>query len=270
MTPLPQLLAFAFTLALLLILSRWINRQVQVIGLRLTGSSTFAIMAYYLLMFPGILLHELSHFVVARVLGLRVSKFALGPRRQKQYIELGSVTIESGGPLLDSLVGLAPFVSGTAVLLLVGYLVFDVSALGQAWSTAGWAGVMRAADGIWRVPDFWVWAYVIFVVSNAMTPSPSDRQPWLVAGIYVGVALLVAWVLGGLPLLAQALRDRVTGTLQVLTLGFLFTIAVNLAVASALWLAEVLVIGAQRPGRERPLSRAATGANEFAEKPARR
>ena len=98
------------------------------------------------------------------------------------------------------------------------------------------------------MPDFWLWAYVIFVVSNAMTPSPADRQPWLVAGIYVGMAWCVAWLLGGLPLLAQALREQVSGALQVLTLGFLFTVAVNLVVAAALWLAE----GRDHRRRQRP------------------
>ena len=46
----------------MLLLSRWINRQVQVIGLRLSGDMNVAIMVYYLLMFPGIVLHELSHY----------------------------------------------------------------------------------------------------------------------------------------------------------------------------------------------------------------
>ena len=247
MTLLPQFLAFASTLALMLVLSRWINRQVQIIGLRVSGDSAVAVMTYYLLMFPGIVLHELSHFLVARLLGLKVGKFALGPKRRRNAIELGSVTVSSGGSVRDSFVGLAPFITGTAVLLLISYFVFDVGTLGEAWTNAGWSGVRQAADGIWRVPDFWLWAYVIFVVSNSMTPSPSDRQPWTVAGIYLGCMLLFVWLLGGLPLLADMLHSEVAGTLQVLTLGFLFTLATNAVIAVALWLVEVLVIQVQRP-----------------------
>lgn len=247
MTLLPQLLAFAFTLTCLMVLSRWINRQVQIIGLRVTGSSNAAIMAYYLLMFPGIVLHEVSHFLMARLLGLRVGKFALGPRKRRNAIELGSVTINSGGSVRDSLVGLAPFIGGTTVLLLISFRVFDVTALGQAWTATGWHGILGALKGLWQVPDFWVWAYVIFVVSNAMTPSPADRQPWLTAGIYIGLALGITYLLGGLPLLAQALREQVSGALQIITLGFAFTIAVNLMVAAGLWIAEVFIIGMQRP-----------------------
>lgn len=244
-----QLVVFAATLVVFMVLSRWINRQVQIIGLRMTGSSTVAIMLFYLLMFPGILLHELSHYLTAQLLGMKVGKFALGPRKRRNAIELGSVTVSSGGAVRDSLVGLAPFLFGTAALLLVSYQVFDVDALGQRLALEGWRSLPAILDGIWLVPDFWVWAYLIFVVSNAMTPSPADRQPWLVGGIYVGLALVAVWLLGGLPILAQALRTQVIGAVQGLTLGFLFTAAVNLMIAAALWLAEVLMIGFARSQR---------------------
>jgi hypothetical protein len=243
MTLLPQLLAFTLALGALLVLSRWINRQVQIIGLRVTGSSTITIMLYYLVMFPGILLHELSHYVTALILGMKVGKFSLGPKVRRNAIELGSVTVSSGGTVRDSLVGLAPFIAGTLVLLLVSYQVFDVARLGEAWTAGGWPAALGALDGIWLVPDFWLWAYVIFVVSNAMTPSEADRQPWLVAGAYLLIAIVIAWLLGGLPVLADALGPEVQGTLQLLTLGFTFTVAVNLVIGVFLLIVEALVMG---------------------------
>ena len=93
MSLLPQFLAFALTLALMMVLSRWINRQVQVIGLRVSGDMNVAVMVYYLLMFPGIVLHELSHYLMARLLGMQVGSFALGPKKRRNAIELGSVTV---------------------------------------------------------------------------------------------------------------------------------------------------------------------------------
>jgi len=249
MSLLPPLLTFTLTLVVLLALSRWLNRQVQIIGLRVTGSGAVTIMLYYLVMFPGIVLHEFSHYITAAVLGLKVGKFSLGPKVRRNAIELGSVTVSSGGPMRDSLVGLAPFIAGTLVLLLVSFQVFDVAALGQEWTRAGWTGVARQLDGIWLAPDFWVWAYVIFVVSNAMTPSAADRQPWLVAAVYLAGALLLAWLLGGLPILADVLRDRVAGALQILTLGFAFTVAVNVLIAAFLLFIEVVIIQVQRGRR---------------------
>jgi hypothetical protein len=242
MTLLAQFLLFALALTIMLALSRWIITRVQLIGLRMTGSGKATILGYYLLMFPGILIHELSHYFMAKVMGLKVGKFSLGPKQRRNAIELGSVTIASGGYLRDSLVGLAPFLVGTAILLLISYLIFDVSSLNAAWAAQGWAGVFQQVGRFWRVPDFWLWVYAIFVVSNAMTPSPADRQPWLIAGLYLVLALLLVWFLGGIPLIADALRDETFGALQLLTLGFIFTIGVNLFIGTALWLFDSLLV----------------------------
>ena len=251
MTLLAQTLAFTATLAALVFVSRWITQQVQLLGLHLTGDERAAQMTYYLLMLPGILLHELSHVIVARLIGLRVGELSLGPRMRNQTsIELGSVTVSRADVFRESLVGLAPFLSGTAVLALVGTRVFDVEALGQA-AAAGAGGLLRALPAIWQVPDFWLWAYLIFVVSNAMMPSPSDRQPWLLAGIYLAVALGGVYLLVGLPAIPEALATWAAGALQVLTLSFLFTVVLDLLVAAALWIAEAVILALQsrRSGR---------------------
>lgn len=237
MSLLQPLLVFALTLAGLLALSRWITYRVLWLGHRVTRHEGAALIGYYLLFFPGILLHELSHLVMAKLLGLRVGKLSLGPKPRRHSVELGSVTVSRGGPLRESLVGLAPLLGGSAALLAIGYGIFDVAALGQAWYAGGWAAALRAAGGIWRVPDFWLWAYLVFAISNAMTPSPADRQPWLTAGIYVALALVIAYFLGGLTLLPAGFSEHVAGALQVLTLAFGFTLALDLAAALALMIA---------------------------------
>jgi hypothetical protein len=50
---------FSLTLAGLVVLSRWISRQVQIVVLRLTRDEQVAQMAY-LLFLPGIVLHGLG------------------------------------------------------------------------------------------------------------------------------------------------------------------------------------------------------------------
>jgi len=245
MSLLPQSFAFALTLTGLLLLSRWITRQVLWLGHRLTNDENAALIGYYLLLFPGILLHELSHVAMAKIVGLKVGKFSLGPKPRRNSVELGSVMVSRGDALRESLVGLAPFLGGTIALLAIGYWVFDVAALEQAWRAGGWLAALRASDGIWRVPDFWLWAYLIFAISNAMTPSPADRQPWLIAGIYIGVAVGVASLLGALSWLPVGLGDNVAGGLQVLTLAFTFTLIVDLLAAVALFVAEIIIVQAQ-------------------------
>jgi hypothetical protein len=244
MALLSQFLIFVILLALLIELGRWVTRQVQTIVWLKTGDQNATMVGYYLLMFPGIVLHEGSHYVAAKLLGIKVTNFRLGPRRHKnaKTVELGSVTVHSGGPLRDSLVGVAPFVAGTVVLLAVSYLVLDVSALGAAWDDQGWRGFIASARAMPRTPDFWLWLYVIFTVSNAMMPSESDRKPWLPAGLYVAGLLLLAWLLGAFSFLSPALWDNALGALQVLTLAFLFTVIVNAVIGTLLWIVATALL----------------------------
>jgi hypothetical protein len=95
------------------------------------------------------------------------------------------------------------------------------------------------------VPDFWLWAYLIFTVSNAMMPSPSDRQPWLLAGLYLAIALGGVYLLVGLPAMPAAVTEWAAGVLQVLTLSFLFTLGLDLLVAAAMWIAEAVILAVQ-------------------------
>lgn len=244
MSLISQFLAFTVTLIALILLGRWVTRQVQTIGYLLTGNASVTMIGYYLLMFPGILLHELSHFITARILGIKVTDFSLGPRRRKnsKSVELGSVSVYSGGTLRDSLVGVAPFVAGTAVLLFVSYLVFDVGALGRVWVAEGWGGFFQTVGSLPQTPDFWLWLYLIFAVSNAMMPSAADRQPWLLAGLYAGGVLIVAWLVGLFGYLSDAVWENLLGALQVLTLAFLFTVIVNVLVGSVLWVIASILL----------------------------
>ncbi|MEE8389241.1 MAG: M50 family metallopeptidase, partial [Anaerolineae bacterium] len=68
-------------LALLLLVERWIHRHLQGVMLLLTGDSEIAVMLYALPLLPGIILHELSHAFAALLLGVRVGRISIRPKR---------------------------------------------------------------------------------------------------------------------------------------------------------------------------------------------
>lgn len=88
------LLWLAVTLALLVLMDRWIHRHLQGIMLLLTGDADLATVLYALPLFPGILLHELSHALSATLLGVKVGRLSIRPRRSGQRIQLGFVPVE--------------------------------------------------------------------------------------------------------------------------------------------------------------------------------
>ena len=150
---LPTLLTFALCVILLYWLQRWITQHVQGIGLLLFNNADYGMALLWLVLLPGILLHEGSHWITAKVLGLKTGKFSFTPNTVKGQIVLGSVEVQRSNAFKDSLVGLAPFLAGTLALLILGYAVFDVGALGRAWEDNAWQRMFNLLVGTLRVDD---------------------------------------------------------------------------------------------------------------------
>ena len=117
-----SLLAFVLCVVLLYWLQRWITQHVQGIGLLLFNSSNAGMALLWFVLFPGIILHEASHWIMAKLLGVKTGRFRVWPQPKGKEIVLGSVEVQRGGVLRDSLVGLAPFLAGTLALLAIGTL----------------------------------------------------------------------------------------------------------------------------------------------------
>ena len=65
---------------------------------------------------PGVALHELSHALMARLLGVQTANLTMVPRRQADgHVRLGSVQVERVDVIRGSLIGLAPLLVGSLV-----------------------------------------------------------------------------------------------------------------------------------------------------------
>jgi len=73
----------------------------------------------------------------------------------------------------------------------------------------GWTASGRPGD-LLRVPDVWLWLYLIFAVSNAMLPSESDMQPVRPVLIFLGIVAVVAVIAVGLPNVPPAIVTGVS------------------------------------------------------------
>ena len=236
---LPTLLTFTLCVILLYWLQRWITQHVQGIGLLLFNKADYGMTLLWLVLLPGILLHEASHWLTARLLGLKTGKFRFTPSTVKGQIVLGSVEVQRTNVFKDSLVGLAPFLAGTLALLILGYAVFDVGALGRAWEDNAWQRMAGLLAGTLRVDDAFLWLYLVFAISNAMMPSPSDRESWRLVLIYVGVVFLLLLVFGWLPAFSDAFVRQLDAGLRMLTWAFGLALLVDAVLAIALALLEL-------------------------------
>ena len=70
----------------LLLLQRRLHWEIQAVFLLLTRRVDISVYLFSILFFPGILLHETSHYVMARVLGVRTGRFSLLPQPLQHYL----------------------------------------------------------------------------------------------------------------------------------------------------------------------------------------
>ncbi|MBI2845185.1 MAG: hypothetical protein HYX86_01420 [Chloroflexi bacterium] len=198
---------------MLLIAKQQLSRHIYGLGLLIFENHRAAAWLYFILLFPGILLHELSHFAAALMLGVPTSKVRLGPQTKKTGLELGAVATARTDFLREGLIGLAPLVLGSLVILASLYLALGLrlaqnldllTALQETFSQ-----VLEKATG----PGFWLGWYLIFSVSNTMLPSETDRRAWLPLLTFLGILFFLANLLGLFPQLPD---EAVLVLLQIL------------------------------------------------------
>jgi hypothetical protein len=223
---------------LMLLLKRWIHRHVQGIGLLLTGDSDRSFLLYSLLLFPGTVVHELSHFAAALFLDVRVRKLSLIPTRQPDGpVRLGFVEIDRTETLREALIGLAPLIAGTAFVLLLAPP--GLPTLQESRPLAEQLGdLLGSIPNALGAPDFWLLLYLIFSISNGMLPSESDRQAWRPVALWLGAAAFLLYVSGVVTSLPDSIDLGIAAGVRWIIRAFMLSIVVDVGFLPIIFVIE--------------------------------
>ncbi len=235
----------AVALFVLLILQRWIHAHLHGVSLLLTGRPEWAVVVYAIVLFPGVLLHELSHWLTATLLGVRTGSMSLTPRRQPDgSLQLGYVEYYKGknvGAIRESLIGAAPLIAGTAAILLISLRIFSVTDLSLAVQTGDVDILAAAMADFLETPFILLWIYLIFAISNAMLPSKSDRVAWpAFLLIMLGVALFL-YLIGLQERFLASVAQPVAVMFGYLGTAFSVAIAVDILFVVAIMIIESIL-----------------------------
>jgi hypothetical protein len=153
---------------------------------RLGGNQNWLIWVWSVVFLPGTIIHEISHFLAAAATGTRTGQIEIFPEFIENLLEesdrprgvsLGSVQVARMNPLQGFIVGLAPFISGTVLLIWLSSLI-QVSYQAQ------------------NLYPLLLQAYLFFVIANSFFPSWSDIKQTLPLFIITLIAMALAGYFG--------------------------------------------------------------------------
>lgn len=193
LTGLVWLIVFVVMLA---IFQRHLHYEIQAILLLITRRADITIAIFSLLFLPGVILHETSHYISARLLGVSTGRFSIIPQSLPDgRLRMGYVETASTDIVRDSLIGSAPFFVGCAFVLYVTLIPLGLASVWPEFVKGNLIVISDAVGSMYKRPDFWLWFYLVFVVSSTMMPSASDRRAWLslavVSALIIIIGLLV-------------------------------------------------------------------------------
>lgn len=184
--------------------------------IRITRSRTIAVTVVTLIVFPGTVIHELSHLFTAEILGVKTGKLSLVPENiREDEIKAGSVMIAHSDPFRRYLIGLAPIVVGMVTVTALSYM------LSLYWGNWGVWGNM---GGI----------YLLLSVSNSMFSSREDMKGFIPFAITLAIMIAAAYVAG--------LRIGLTGTALSLTITILDALTKSLGLVLGINIAGLFLI----------------------------
>lgn len=170
-----------FTEFLILFLtSRFLFKSFYALLYFVFHSQRVAIVILSAFFLPGVFIHEMAHLVVAELLRVKTHGVEFMPELTGNSLKMGSVKVERSDIIRSLLIGIAPLVVGSAILVLSLFVLRNTFSYPQIVSS---------------VPSFataFLVGLSVFIIANTMFSSKKDVEGLL------EVVIVMSLVVGGL------------------------------------------------------------------------
>lgn len=136
------------------------------------------------LFLPGVIIHELSHLLIASVLLVPVGHMEFTPKKSQNGVKLGSVEIAKTDPIRKSIIGFAPVFVGFMIIVGIVYLfTSNISSIKDKDFYV--LGIVFVLTG-----------YLLFAISNTMFSSSKDMEGTIEILITLLIIFAGVYILG--------------------------------------------------------------------------
>lgn len=168
---------FLSELIILFLLSRRLTSELSYLFYSIFRSRRAAVWMMAIIFLPGTIIHEFAHAIAAHILRVYVGKMELMPQLDGDSLKLGSVEVGKTDVIRNFFIGVAPFVIGTALLLVVLFYAFQNNVIGL------------------NILTLFILLFT-FIIANTMYSSKKDMEGAIEFIIIVTIPALFFYLLG--------------------------------------------------------------------------
>jgi hypothetical protein len=235
-------LILATVLVPLIYVEKWIHAHLYGVGWLLTNNKKSATALYYVLLFPGVFVHEFTQYLVAGALNVRIKRVIAWPEAQDDgTLRLNFVQVKQAHWIQAAVIGAAPLFTGLGIVWVISNQILNLDNVLSALATANITVIGPALRELVSKPDFYLWLYLMFTISNAMLPTPADREGWplVMASFAVVIGFLV--IIGTGAVLLKTFTGPVAHGVERLSAAFATVLAVEIPGLLVTGLAEEIL-----------------------------
>lgn len=225
-------------------LENWLHQHIFKVGWLLTHQFQTTTILYYAFFLPGIVVNQFTYWAVAGLLNVRADRAIAWPEKQEiGELRLNFVRLSKNVDAFRlALISSAPLVVGLILVWHIANNILNVPGFLNDLRGNDLADFGEAAARFTAAPDFWLWVYIAFTISNTMMPDFRNLRGWRVVLTGIGVIVVALYVVGaGNAVIFDALEGPITSSLNALSSIFAVIIGLNLFMVAVLGSIESLV-----------------------------
>ncbi len=193
------------------------HQHIFKVGWLVTKQYQTTTILYYAFFLPGIILNQLIFWLVAGFLNVSAERTIAWPEKQ----EIGELKLDfirlskNVTPFRLAIISTAPLLVGMLAVWHVSNNILNVPLFLTELNKDGFlVNISTALAHFTNAPDFWIWVYIAFAISNTMMPNFGNLRGWRIALIVIAVLIAAFYVLGaGDQVVMNNLRGPVTDAL---------------------------------------------------------
>jgi hypothetical protein len=214
---------FLLEFIILFATSRFLFKSIYVLLHTVFRSQKISIFILSLFFLPGVFVHEISHFLVAELLRVKTHGIEFVPELSGTDLKMGSVKVEQSDIIRSLLIGIAPLVVGSSLLVTALFILGKTYSYSQAFTSVGTFLISLLV------------VIVIFMVTNTMFSSGKDVEGLIEVLIIAAILFGALYFIGLSPheaIIGLAMQAKVIGVIEKIDWLMGIPVAINLLVVT--------------------------------------